>query len=103
MNEIDLIFLDTIQRFSTCEHRHLVKEPNGTFRQETDEEFKKRLVEKYNKGINRIKSIDDYAKAMYAQAHIRWEEMNVENAPTDELVRARDMIQKELNKRQEIE
>lgn len=53
--------------------------------------------------VNRIKSIDDYARAMYAQAHIRWEEMNVENASTDELVRARNMIQKELDKRQEVE
>ena len=48
---------------------------------------------------NRIKSIDDYARAMYAKAHIRWEEMNVENAATDLLVRARNMIQKELDKR----
>ena len=49
--------------------------------------------------VNRIKSIDDYARAMYAQAHIRWEEMNVENANTDVLIKARDMIQKELDKR----
>lgn len=49
MNEIDLIFLEAIQRINTCEHRELVKEPDGTFRQETDEEFKKRLIEKYKK------------------------------------------------------
>ena len=49
--------------------------------------------------VNRIKSIDDYARDMYAQAHIRWEEMNVENADTDVLIKARDMIQKELDKR----
>lgn len=49
--------------------------------------------------VNRIKSIDDYARAMYAQAHIRWEEMNVENANTDVLIKARDMIQTELDKR----
>ena len=49
--------------------------------------------------VNRIKSIDDYARAMYAQAHIRWEEMNVENAGTDVLIKARDMIQNELDKR----
>ena len=54
--------------------------------------------------VNRIiKSIDDYARAMYEQARIRWEEMNLENASTDELVRARNMIQKELDKRQEEE
>lgn len=53
--------------------------------------------------VNRIKSIDDYARAMYAQARIRWEEMNLENASTDKLVRARNMIQKELDKRQEVE
>lgn len=52
--------------------------------------------------VNRIKSIDDYARAMYAQVCIRWEEMNLENASTDELVKARDMIQREINKRQEI-
>ena len=45
------------------------------------------------------KSIDDYARAMYAQARIRWEEMNVENANTDVLIKARDMIQTELDKR----
>lgn len=49
--------------------------------------------------VNRIKSIDDYARAMYAQAHIRWEEMNVENVNTDVLIKARDMIQTELDKR----
>lgn len=49
--------------------------------------------------VNRIKSIDDYARSMYAQAHIRWEEMNVENANTDVLIKARDMIQTELDKR----
>lgn len=49
MNAIDLLFLNTIQKFSTCEHRHLIKEPNGTLREESDEEFKKRLVEKYKK------------------------------------------------------
>lgn len=49
--------------------------------------------------IYKLKSIDDYARAMYAQAHIRWEEMNVENANTVVLIRARDMIQKELDKR----
>lgn len=49
--------------------------------------------------VNRIKSIDDYARAMYTQAHIRWEEMNAENADTDVLIKARDIIQKELDRR----
>lgn len=49
--------------------------------------------------INRIKSIDDYARAMYAQAHIRWEEINVEKATTVQLIKARELIQKELDKR----
>jgi len=49
--------------------------------------------------IYRLKSIDDYALEMYRKARIRWEEMNLENAPTDKLIKARDMIQKELDKR----
>lgn len=53
MNDIDLIFLETIQRFNASEHRDLVREPDGTFRQETDAEFKKRLVEKYKKNQRR--------------------------------------------------
>lgn len=52
--------------------------------------------------VNKIKSIDDYARAMSAQVRLRWEEMNLENASTDELVKARNMIQKELDKRQEV-
>ncbi len=49
--------------------------------------------------IYKLKSINDYALEMYHQARIRWEEMNVENAGTDVLIKARDMIQKELDKR----
>lgn len=45
------------------------------------------------------KSINDYALDMYNQVRIRWEEMNLENASTDKLIKARDMIQKELDKR----
>ena len=52
--------------------------------------------------IYRLKSIDDYALEMYRKARIRWEEMNLENAPTDKLIKARDMIQKELDKRRAI-
>jgi hypothetical protein len=49
--------------------------------------------------IYKLKSINDYALEMYHQARIRWEEMNVENASTDVLIKARDTIQKELDKR----
>lgn len=49
--------------------------------------------------IYKLKLINDYALEMYHQAHIRWEEMNVENAGTDVLIKARDMIQNELDKR----
>lgn len=49
--------------------------------------------------IYKLKSIDDYALDMYRQIRIRWEEMNIENAKTDTLIKAKDMIQKELDKR----
>lgn len=45
------------------------------------------------------KTIDNYAFEMYRQARIRWEEMNLENAKTETLIAARDMIQEELDKR----
>ncbi|MBQ2349974.1 MAG: hypothetical protein II393_01710 [Cytophagales bacterium] len=44
-------------------------------------------------------SIDALAAEMYRKARILWEEMNVENARTETLIKARDMIQKELDKR----
>ena len=31
------------------EHRHLVQKEDGTYREETDDEFRKRLIEKYRK------------------------------------------------------
>ena len=49
--------------------------------------------------IYKLKSIHDYALEMYHQARICWEEMNVENANTEVLIKARDTIQKELDKR----
>ena len=52
--------------------------------------------------IYKLKSINDYALEMYHQVRIRWEEMNVENAKTDVLIKARDFIQKELDKRLRI-
>lgn len=44
-------------------------------------------------------SIDDLAAEMYRKTRILWEQMNVENAKTDTLIKARDMIQNELDKR----
>ena len=49
--------------------------------------------------IYKLKSVNDYALEMYYQVRVRWEEMNVENANTDVLIKARDTIQKELDKR----
>ena len=49
--------------------------------------------------IYKLKSVNDYALEMYHQVRVRWEEMNVENANTDVLIKARDTIQKELDKR----
>ena len=48
------------------------------------------------------KIIDDYAMDMYKRVRIRWEEINVENAKTDTLIKARDFIQKELDRRLRI-
>jgi len=44
-------------------------------------------------------SIDDLAAEMCRKTRIRWEQMNVENAKTETLIAARDMIQEELDKR----
>ena len=60
-----------------------------------DDVYKRKSIE----DIYKIKSINDYALEMYRKARIRWEEMNVESASTDILIKARDMIQKELDKR----
>lgn len=43
------IFNALLKNIDECEHRHLVKEPDGTYREETDDEFRKRLIEKYRK------------------------------------------------------
>lgn len=52
--------------------------------------------------IYKIKSIDDYALEMYRKARVCWERMNVENTDTDTLIKARDFIQKELDRRLRI-
>lgn len=49
--------------------------------------------------IFKLKSIYDYASEMYSKVRVCWEEMNLENASTDKLIKARDIIQKELDKR----
>lgn len=41
------IFNALLKDINNCEHRHIVKEPDGTYREETDDEFRKRLIEKY--------------------------------------------------------
>lgn len=45
------------------------------------------------------KTVENYALDIYKRIQIRWEEMNVENAKTEIPIAARDMIQKELDKR----
>lgn len=60
-----------------------------------DDVYKQKPVE----DIYKIKSVNDFALDMYRRVRIRWEEMNVENANTDTLIKARDMIQEELDKR----
>ena len=60
-----------------------------------DDVYRRKSIE----DIYKLKSRDEYALEMYRQVRIRWEEMNVEKANTDTLIKARDMIQKELDKR----
>lgn len=43
------IFNALLKNIKECEHRHFVKKEDGTYREETDEEFKKRLIEKYRR------------------------------------------------------
>ena len=45
----DEIFNALLKDIDNCEQRQIVKEPDGTYREETDDEFKKRLIEKYRK------------------------------------------------------
>lgn len=44
------IFNALLKDIKECEHRHLVKEPDGTYREETDDEFRNRLIKKYESG-----------------------------------------------------
>ena len=43
------IFNALIKNINEREHRHLVQKENSTYREETDDEFKKRLIKKYRK------------------------------------------------------
>jgi hypothetical protein len=45
------------------------------------------------------KTVENYALDIYKRIQFRWEQMNVENASTDTLIKARKMIQNELDKR----
>ena len=38
---------DIVNKINTEEHRHLIQEKDGTYREETDDEFKNRLIKKY--------------------------------------------------------
>lgn len=43
--------------------------------------------------------IEKIAQDMSLKAHIRWEEIQVEKATTEQLLKAKEMIEKELKKR----
>lgn len=47
-----------------------------------------------------IPSIEDIAQEYYKKVQYRWEEINVENAPTEKLLNARKIIDKELKRRE---
>jgi len=43
--------------------------------------------------------IEEFAQDLALKAHLRWEEIQVEKATTEQLQKAKEMIEKELNKR----
>lgn len=43
--------------------------------------------------------IEEFAQDLALKAHLRWEEIQVEKAATEQLQKAKEMIEKELNKR----
>lgn len=43
--------------------------------------------------------IEELAQSLALKAHLRWEEIQVEKATTEQLQKARETIEKELNKR----
>ena len=47
----------------------------------------------------RLKTIEELAQERYLKTQLRWEELCVENATTEQLFKAQEFIQKELNKR----
>lgn len=53
------------------EHRHLIKEKDGTFREETDEEFKNRLTQKYLDTDEQMHEIKEW-EADYAEMQAEW-------------------------------
>jgi len=53
-----------------------------------------------NEKINlNIPSVEDFAQEYYKKVRYRWEEINVENATTENLLKAKKIIDKELKKR----
>ena len=44
-------------------------------------------------------SIEEYAQQMALKAQLRWEEIQVEKATTEQLLKAKAFIEKELTKR----
>lgn len=49
-----------------------------------------------------VKSIEEIAQDMALKAHIRWEEIQVEKATTEQLLKAKEIIDNELLKRKVI-
>ena len=49
-----------------------------------------------------VKSIEEIAQDMALKAHIRWEEIQVEKATTEQLLKAKQIIDNELLKRKVI-
>lgn len=43
--------------------------------------------------------IEKIAHDLALKAHIRWEEIQIKNATTEQLLKAKETIEKELNKR----
>ena len=46
-------------------------------------------------------SVEEIAQDMALKAHIRWEEIQLEKATTEQLIKVKAMIEKELNERKD--
>ena len=62
---------EIVKKIEKEQHRHLIKEKDGTLREETDEEFKNRLMQKYLDTDEQMHEHNEW-QANYAEMQAEW-------------------------------